>query len=191
VLWPFGQNVLFSSSSEFGDELNDHQVPDSLRQAFKDNSAPLSNTVAVSIEVEDSEWIIRDEGNRKTYILRLEEYQLKVYSQTDELLNQLSVTAAKCVLAAAPKSTSSGDSQIPWRIYAAQRYCEPVRDQAVFDARMQLQSYTTVAAEIKGAGEAVDAAVQASWDRDDVLRLLDILDQAVGLAALAVAIDNK
>ena len=56
---------------------------------------------------------------------------------------------------------------------------------------MQLQGYSTVAAEIQGAGGAVDAAVQASWDRDDVLKLLDILDQAVGLAALAIAIDNK
>lgn len=98
--------------------------------------------------------------------------------------------AVNCITTTSPPSTPPGHA-IVWRVYSAQRSCENVRDQVLIKSDLTLQGYATRATTVQKLGEAVDGAVQASWDRDDVLKLLDSFNQAVGLAALAIAIDHR
>ena len=102
----------------------------------------------------------------------------------------LIAAANQCIAAAGGGATKPGE-KIPWRIYATQISCERVRDHLALESNARFQEYKTVATEVKAAGEAVNSSVQAAWDSDDVLQVLDLLNDTVGLAALAIAIEDR
>ena len=50
-----------------------------LQQEFKNNGIELSQNVIISIQVEDDEWLITDNGTRQTYAVSREADGLNVY----------------------------------------------------------------------------------------------------------------
>jgi uncharacterized protein YjbI with pentapeptide repeats len=66
--------LLFSiDSKKFQGDLDKGTISQELRQEFEQNLINLSENTTVSTKVEDKEWLIDDEGNQKTYIVRKEE----------------------------------------------------------------------------------------------------------------------
>jgi hypothetical protein len=107
--------------------------------------------------------------------------------QGEDADNYFAAAAGRCLTAARGQSQDPG-GHVPWTIYNTQLSCERVRDYALSRSDEQLQEYIRVASDVQSLGEAVDTAVQAAWDSDDVLLFLDTAGQAVGLAAIAASI---
>ena len=64
---------------DFRDNLDRGEISDNLRQKFADGGVPLSQDATIVVEEADNRWKLIDTGNRRTYNIRQEEKQLKVY----------------------------------------------------------------------------------------------------------------
>ena len=71
--------VLLSVDLEFEDDLDRSEIPEALRQKLVEAGAPLSQNAAIVVEEIGNRWKLADTGNRRTYTIRKEEDQLKVY----------------------------------------------------------------------------------------------------------------
>jgi len=71
--------VLFGVDWSFQDDLDSGHIPDSLRQEFEANKAPLSQDAAVSIEERGSAWRITDRN--KIYTVKKEGDELSIYDE--------------------------------------------------------------------------------------------------------------
>lgn len=73
--------LLFHVALEFLDDLSSTTISNSLRSEFDSNlESPLSHNTTVSVEDEDSRWLVYDQYNKQRYIVRKAESQLNVYS---------------------------------------------------------------------------------------------------------------
>ena len=64
---------------DFGDDLDRGEISENLRQRFVDGGVPLSQNATIVVEEVDNRWKLIDTGNRRTYNIRKEGNQLKVY----------------------------------------------------------------------------------------------------------------
>ena len=85
-IWKFSE---VSLSVELGieDDLDRGEIPEDLRQKFVENGVPLSQSAAIVIEETGNRWKLTDTGNRRTYDIRKEENQLKIYKTLEDLVN--------------------------------------------------------------------------------------------------------
>ncbi|MDE0186495.1 MAG: hypothetical protein OXP71_13745 [Candidatus Poribacteria bacterium] len=71
--------LLFSVDSQLRKNLENGLILADFRQAFKKNGFSLSESVTVSAANKRSKWMINDEDNRKTYIIRKAADRLEIY----------------------------------------------------------------------------------------------------------------
>ncbi len=71
--------LLFSVDSQLRKNLENGLILADFRQAFKKNGFSLSESVTVSVANKRSKWMINDEDNRKTYIIRKAADRLEIY----------------------------------------------------------------------------------------------------------------
>ena len=71
--------LLFSVDSQFKKNLEHGLILADFRQAFKKNGLSLSESVTVSVANKRSKWMINDEDNMKTYIIRKAADRLDIY----------------------------------------------------------------------------------------------------------------
>ena len=76
--------LLFNVELKYQTDLNRGTLPDELRQAFKRNKIVLSRNVKVSLEKEDSEWLIVDKNNDRVYTVKRDGDRLNIYD--DEIV---------------------------------------------------------------------------------------------------------
>ena len=74
---PIVYKYLFSIGAEFEDDLNNGIISDELRDKFKTEGFPISETARVTKEKEDK-WVITD--REKIYIVKKEEGELNIYA---------------------------------------------------------------------------------------------------------------
>ena len=65
--------------SDFGDDLDRGEIPEALRQKFVESGIILSQNATIAVEETGTRWKLTDTGNHRTYDVRKEENQLKVY----------------------------------------------------------------------------------------------------------------
>ena len=71
--------LLFSVDTHLRKNLENGLILADFRQAFKKNGFSLSESVTVSVANKRSKWMINDEDNRKTYIIRKAADRLEIY----------------------------------------------------------------------------------------------------------------
>ena len=71
--------LLFSVDSQFKKNLEHGLILADFRQAFKKNGLSLSESVTVSVADKRSKWMINDEDNMRTYIIRKAADRLDIY----------------------------------------------------------------------------------------------------------------
>ena len=77
-IWKFSE-VLLSVETGFEDGLDRSEIPEDLRQKFVEEGVTLSQNAAIVVEEAGNRWKLNDTGNHRTYDIRKEENQLKVY----------------------------------------------------------------------------------------------------------------
>ena len=82
----FGAGLLFSVDLALQTDLDNTVISQELRQEFENNIAPLSQHASISVEKPESEWLITDKQNRKSYrIIKekdKEKEMLNIYGET-------------------------------------------------------------------------------------------------------------
>jgi F0F1-type ATP synthase membrane subunit c/vacuolar-type H+-ATPase subunit K len=68
----FGASMLFSVDPALQADLDNTVISQELRQEFEHNMAPLLQYATVSVETPESEWLITDKQNRKSYRIKKE-----------------------------------------------------------------------------------------------------------------------
>jgi F0F1-type ATP synthase membrane subunit c/vacuolar-type H+-ATPase subunit K len=68
----FGASLLFSADPALQTDLDKTVISQELRQEFEHNMAPLLQYATVSVETPESEWLITDKQNRKSYRIKKE-----------------------------------------------------------------------------------------------------------------------
>ncbi len=68
----FGAGLLFSVDPTMRTDLDKTVISQELRQEFEHNMAPLLQYATVSVETPQSEWLITDKQNRKSYRIKKE-----------------------------------------------------------------------------------------------------------------------
>ena len=90
---------------DFEDNLNRGEIPEDLRQKFVDSGTTLSQNATIVIEEPGNKWKLNDTGNNRTYDVRKEENQLKVYKTLEYLVDlEHLVDTATIALNQIPKS---------------------------------------------------------------------------------------
>ncbi|MFQ5823361.1 MAG: NAD(P)(+) transhydrogenase (Re/Si-specific) subunit beta [bacterium] len=74
--------LLFRTGSQFSSDLDRAVIPEDFHHAFKNNGVLLSRNVTVSVEEEKNEWLITDNADRETYIVRQQREHLNIYSRS-------------------------------------------------------------------------------------------------------------
>ena len=72
---------------DFEDDLNRGEIPEALRQKFVEGGVTLSQNAMIAVEETGNRWKLTDTENRRTYDLRKEENQLKVYETLRHLVD--------------------------------------------------------------------------------------------------------
>ena len=72
---------------DFEDDLDRGEIPEELRQKFVDSGTTLSENATIVIEEAGNRWKLNDIGNNRTYDIRKEENQLKVYKTLEYLVD--------------------------------------------------------------------------------------------------------
>lgn len=75
------KRFLWSSESQFQDDLDKAIISDKLRKEFQKNKAPLSKQATISVEQPENEWLITDDCKR--YPIRKEEDKLNIYENIE------------------------------------------------------------------------------------------------------------
>jgi uncharacterized phage protein gp47/JayE len=70
--------LLFDIEPKFQGQLEDRSITEGLRQEFQKRNIALSPDVSVSVENKGSRWLITDNANKQTYLVRKEQSALKV-----------------------------------------------------------------------------------------------------------------
>ena len=82
----FGASLLFSVDKALQTDLDSAVISQELRQEFENNMAPLLQHASISVEKPESEWLIIDKQNKKSYRIRKEvdkeEEKLNIYGET-------------------------------------------------------------------------------------------------------------
>jgi len=78
----FGAGLLFSVEPTLQTDLDNTVISQELRQEFENNMAPLLQHASISVEEPESEWLITDKQNRKSYRIMKEEEKLNIYGET-------------------------------------------------------------------------------------------------------------
>jgi F0F1-type ATP synthase membrane subunit c/vacuolar-type H+-ATPase subunit K len=82
----FGAGLLFSVDPALQADLDNTVISQELRQEFENNMAPLLQHASVSVEKPQSEWLITDKQNRKSYRIIKEKDKeketLNIYGET-------------------------------------------------------------------------------------------------------------
>ena len=79
--------VLLSVDIGFEDGLDRGEIPEDLRQKFVENSITLSQNATITVEETDNRWNLIDTENRRTYAIRREDNQLKIYKTLAHLVD--------------------------------------------------------------------------------------------------------
>ena len=79
--------VLLSVETGIEDGLDRSEIPENLRQKFMEEGVTLSDNAAIVVEETGNRWKLNDTENRRTYNIRKEENQLKVYKTLGYLVN--------------------------------------------------------------------------------------------------------
>jgi F0F1-type ATP synthase membrane subunit c/vacuolar-type H+-ATPase subunit K len=81
----FGASMLFSVDPALQTDLDNTVISQDLRQEFEHNMAPLLQYATISVETPESEWLITDKQNRKSYRIKKEtdkdKETLKIYGE--------------------------------------------------------------------------------------------------------------
>ena len=85
-IWKFNE-VLFSVELGSEDGLDRSEIPEDLRKKFREEGITLSQNTAIVVEETDNRWKLNDTGNRRTYDIRKEENQLKIYKTLANLVD--------------------------------------------------------------------------------------------------------
>ena len=72
--------MLLSVDLGFQDDLDRGVIPDDLRQQFVDSGITLSQNAAIVVDEAGNRWKLIDTENRRTYAIRHEDNQLKIYN---------------------------------------------------------------------------------------------------------------
>ena len=72
---------------DFEDDLDRGEIPEALRQKFVEGGIALSQNAMIAVEETGNRWKLTDTENRRTYDLRKEENQLKVYETLARLVD--------------------------------------------------------------------------------------------------------
>ena len=81
---PYGhKELLLSSTSVFGEQLDNEELPDDLRTELRNGRVSISEHVTVTILTAESEWLVTDDETGEHYLLIQEQINLNVYSLTD------------------------------------------------------------------------------------------------------------
>lgn len=86
--------LLFSVGPQFRENLEHGIVLADFRQAFKNNGFSLSDSVTVSVADKRNKWMINDEDNMKTYIIRQAADRLDIYDHA-QILGKVTVVFGK------------------------------------------------------------------------------------------------
>jgi F0F1-type ATP synthase membrane subunit c/vacuolar-type H+-ATPase subunit K len=82
----FSAGLLFSVDPALRADLDNNVISQELRQEFENNMAPLLQHASVSVEKPESEWLISDKQNRKSYRIikekNKEKEMLNIYGET-------------------------------------------------------------------------------------------------------------
>jgi len=85
----FGAGPLFSVDPVLQTDLDNTVISQELRQEFENNLAPLLQHATISVEEPESEWLITDKQNRKSYRIKKENEEddkeketLNIYGET-------------------------------------------------------------------------------------------------------------
>jgi F0F1-type ATP synthase membrane subunit c/vacuolar-type H+-ATPase subunit K len=84
----FGAGLLFSVDPALQTDLDNTVISQELRQEFEHNMAPLLQYATISVETPESEWLITDKQNRKSYLIKKEmdkekeQEKLNIYGET-------------------------------------------------------------------------------------------------------------
>jgi F0F1-type ATP synthase membrane subunit c/vacuolar-type H+-ATPase subunit K len=85
----FGAGPLFSVDPVLQTDLDNTVISQELRQEFENNLAPLLQHATISVEEPESEWLITDKQNRKSYRIKKEKEEddkeketLNIYGET-------------------------------------------------------------------------------------------------------------
>lgn len=82
----FGAGLLFSVDPALQTDLDNTVISQELRQEFENNLAPLLQHASISVEKPESEWLITDKQNRKSYRIIKEKDKeketLNIYGET-------------------------------------------------------------------------------------------------------------
>ncbi len=96
--------VLLSVDIGLEDGLDRGEIPEDLRQEFVESSIPLSQNAAIVVEETGNRWNLIDTENRRTYAIRREDNQLKIYRTLAHLVDlENLVDTATTVLNLIPK----------------------------------------------------------------------------------------
>ena len=79
--------VVLSIEARFEDDLERREIPEDLRQKFVEEGVPLSQNAAIVVEETGNRWNLIDTENRRTYNIRKEENQLKIYKTLAHLVD--------------------------------------------------------------------------------------------------------
>lgn len=74
-----GGRLLFSTGSQFSEDLDLGIISKDLRGEFKNNIISLSDNVTVSVKDKHSKWLITDKDNRQTYLIRRKGDGIDIY----------------------------------------------------------------------------------------------------------------
>jgi len=82
----FGARLLFGVDLALQTDLNNSTISQELRQEFENNKYPLLQHASISVEEPESEWLITDKQNKKTYRIKKEkdkeQEKLNIYGET-------------------------------------------------------------------------------------------------------------
>lgn len=97
--------VLLSVDLGFEDDLDRGEIPEDLRQKFVERNITLSPDAAIVVEETGNRWNLIDTENRRTYAIRQEDDQLKIYKTLANLVDlERLVDTATTALNLIPKS---------------------------------------------------------------------------------------
>ena len=97
--------VLLSVDLGFEDDLDRGEIPEDLRQKFVEHNITLSPAAAIVVEETGNRWNLIDTENRRTYAIRQEDDQLKIYKTLANLVDlEHLVDTATTALNLIPKS---------------------------------------------------------------------------------------
>ena len=81
VFAPVKEKLAYNTDPAFQMELENNNIPAGLQQDFVDNEIPLSPNTTVALDAEGGGWLITDAVSNKSYIVRADKDELKVYER--------------------------------------------------------------------------------------------------------------